>query len=582
MAVNGTIVSNDDNSFIKSILIIGIVFSILYFIINWVVESFKSLCPSGTHKDELDPTQCIEICRPDSHFDRISMSCIDCPEGQFKDSTGKCVDCPIGQFKDSKGRCISCPPNWKLCGAPESSNCMDTSTDICLDDRPCRKDLVEKDSSSGKEVCGKPCPPDRVFGDNECCAENQKSIDGATCCDIKNVHIFKNKAVCCDPANFSEIDGCCPSTQTLSSGRCMIKCVNDLKNNEVTYCDPEKQRCNQGICFSRGCEFSKPLDYGIKQINVGGLESTPIEGCKPVDTDKVIFDPEVGPWRTCENTTNTWSITTQRTSDLPCTQTDCNSLNNIQGVQVTTYPENATKESKCEATFLCGAKGSVMGEACDLCPVPEGGDTSQCCFTSEGKYTGLSCSFENSCVSTPGGFRCVDADLKKKCDAFVGVDREKNCYYNAPVIPCTYGGETPTMDAKCDCDNIPAKDCKNTVDQTNCYITGNNPITMARSGTKCEGAPRYRDGTVVFNHHQRDYNNFGEVYIDDVNFPSLQYNPFPNEKCISGTHTKYGPHNYDQGSEGPHRSTWCIACGGGGGQNGDDSTTMNVCGTFGQ
>ena len=525
---------------IALIIIVGALAS-LYYIVKWVLSEFTGQCPAGLQPDSLDKTRCIPICSGGQFFDRTTNKCRDCPAGQVKGDDGTCV--------------IQCTDGKTWCQAGQA--CI-TQAFQCLESGICSNELVDPVT----KLCGT-CPVGQLNKDGTCCASGTLYY-GGTCCETANQQTTDGKTEeCCKPENFSSTDGCCTDIEKLHDGKCMTECIDG--SGTVNWCNPATESCKNGQCFTNGCLFASPVLDKRKQLGVDADRQ--IFGCSPNTTETVLFDNQKGPWRTCGSTDTHWDSTTHRVSEdsKPCYPKDCFAINNIEGILSSDYKDNATQSDNCTASFACN-KSTNTKEACGECPL----NNTQCCMSGV-TYAGMVCDEGNACISDPAGrgFRCVSSTLAKQCADY----ETKGCANGGKMIPCTYNSET--MDAHCDCDNIPGlHDAYGINDNGNCINDGRcPPILHFRDGERCEGGVKFYDRTVF---HLWNDGHTGDIG-DNIYSVNQDAWGFVVKNCKSNRLTHTGVHHW-----GNKQSVNCVVCGDfPAAHGGDDVSIIGLCGIGG-
>jgi len=539
------------------LVVIG-AFVTLFFTVKWVLSAFAHQCPSGQQPDSVDKTKCVPICSGSQFFDRQSNTCRDCPLGLVLDDNGNCV--------------VQCPDAQTWCDPGKA--CI-TAAYTCLDSGICANDLVDP----VKKTCGN-CPSNRKNLDGTCCSPDQLFY-GGRCCDLANQKMTKdNVEVCCTDSKFSEKDGCCSDAEQLHDGLCKIQCIDPNNTQNVDWCDPVKEECRNGRCFTKGCEFTSANITGRMEFFKSMQESDGyFFACKPQSNETIIFDLEKGPWRTCGpagGTTQTWTSTTRRSSDddKPCTQKDCFSLNNYEGLASVDYKENASKADDCTALYNCNLSTGTKEKSCGECPLANSTNDrkAQCCMIGT-DYSGLVCSDGMACVtgSDGRGFRCVPSMLAKQCTDY----ETQGCQNGGKMIPCSYTktGADAQMDAHCDCDNLPGlHDAYGINNNGNCLNDGGCPaILHFRDGQRCEGGIKLYDRTVLQVDNDQHFGDINAgIYNNSMNIDQI------NSACKSNSVTATGTHGW-----GNNQHVSCVVCGdfpAARGGNPDEITVANLCG----
>jgi hypothetical protein len=158
--------------------------------------------------------------------------------------------------------------------------------------------------------------------------------------------------------------------------------------------------------------------------------------------------------------------------------------------------------------------------------------------------------------------------LANQCTEF----EKQGCQNGGKMIPCTYNSET--MDAHCDCDNIPGlHDTYGINDNGNCLNDGRcPPILHFRDGQRCEGGIKLYDRTVLQVDNDQHFGDINEgIYNNSMSQEQI------NSACKLNSVTYTGSHGWN--NNGQHVS--CVVCGdfpAARGGRPDESTVANLCG----
>jgi hypothetical protein len=270
--------------------------------------------------------------------------------------------------------------------------------------------------SNGQEVCGDYgcCDPD------SCLKHNEVSI----CCDKKTHNICGTgpNGSCCPKDQVCCGDVCCGDGEICGKdGKCKIACLfKDRDTRNTVYCDPspKDQEKTGDYCVDMGDKYDpnaysycghnkciiKPFQPDPPNVVSNsvkyGVQPTIIPVCKSSDGKLYSGNSTLN---LGFGLTRTLDITFDQTQSEICTKNDCEQLYKYEyGLEHAHGDENNTK---CNATYRCADILDYNDKQNNgKCPFE---NTTQCCFDSNGNFTGQVCPFDTISYFNGSGFDCI-------------------------------------------------------------------------------------------------------------------------------------------------------------------------------